>query len=153
MTNSKKSHPSTFNLHQSTETEKEQCCNLWMLWKDISYFGEKQEKSRHVKYNPVSGKMDVLEEPCCDCFAGFTDVDINQHHHSHYHFQSNPYFVCLKELNPIHFMFRNDVDECFLRNLANCCICTDETMSCCCNISVGDIINGVHFAKLFWRSV
>ena len=47
---------------QSTETEKEQCCNLWMLWNDISYFSEKQEKSIHFKYNEVSGKMDVLEE-------------------------------------------------------------------------------------------
>ena len=72
MTNSNKSHPSTFNLHQSTETKNEPCCNLRMLWKDISYFCEKQEKSIHFKYNEVS--MDVLEEPCCDCFAGFTDV-------------------------------------------------------------------------------
>ena len=56
----------------------------------------------------------------------------------------------IPNFNPIHFMFREDVDEYILTEMFYGLVCLDNLMDCCCDVNMNDIyIMVLNYLKYF----
>ena len=58
----------------------------------------------------------------------------------------------IPNLNPMHFIFHEDVDEYILTEMFRGLVCLDNLMGCCCDVNMNNIYNGIQLFKVVWRA-